>query len=891
MSDSTRESILVKLDGQNNYNDWKFAMRMSLVYDQIDWCITEGAQIELTAENVAALGIDDEQRQRVEQLRYEQDKKALAKIALNIKPCCYVHVRSAKTALEAWTSLQNAYESKGLTRRLTLLRTLLGLKMRDFPSMEKYVNEVMSVAHKLEDIGKPLDDELVAVIMLSGLTEKYDPMVMAIENSKTTLTTDYVKGQLLVQDKGATSSESAYFSKSKDKKSKGKKTYECYGCGSTKHLRYQCPEYKGESSESNSTPKDNAEKKKNKGDKKKAFLVALSAEMGTADKDSWVLDSGASSHMTCRADWLDSFVKNDCSIVVANNQRLKGEGAGDVMIDHEKISKISSVTLVPELRTNLLSVSKIAEKNCLVVFSSDKCTIYDANCKIQGDALLTVPRVDGLYSVNFKQETCLMTTADEHTLWHRRLGHLNRVSLNLLKDGLATGVTFRSVNTQACVACLEGKQTRLPYKKSKSKRAGEVLELLHSDLCGPMPDSSWSGARYIFTILDDCSRKLFVYFLKTKDEVTPVFQEFQIMVENETGKSVKVLRTDNGGEYVNSRFEAYLKSKGIRHQLTVPYTPEQNGAAERAQRTVVERARTMMMDSKVDTRMWAEAVNTASYLYNRSPHKAIPGKTPEEVWTKKKVDLKHLRIFGCVAYGHVPKEKRTKWNAKSKPYIFVGYCTETKGYRLYDPRKPGDIVRRRDVTFLEDKFQIDESATPIQPQDIFQDFINHSVDESDDNGEEAPIEDNEDNQSSHRTEESSSGDDDTLQSLSTLEGISESSNEDDAPLDQPAPEEGTVDSTQYREPEERRYPIRDRKKKTFSDYVVYHTVRSSEKEKGPEPTTVAEAMSRKDGKHWKRAMQAEYQSLQDNGTWVLIDRPVGKKVIKNKWDFLFKNGL
>lgn len=138
------------------------------------------------------------------------------------------------------------------------------------------------------------------------------------------------------------------------------------------------------------------------------------------------------------------------------------------------------------------------------------------------------------------------------------------------------------------------------------------------------------------------------------------------MVEKFTGKNIKVLRTDNGGEYTSKEFENYLKKEGIKHEYTVPKTPEQNGVAERMNRTLVEMVRSMLSDSKLPKKFWAEALSTASYIRNRSPTNAVEGMTPYEVLKGRKPNVKHLRIFGCDAFVHVPKDERFKMDSKAK---------------------------------------------------------------------------------------------------------------------------------------------------------------------------------------------------------------------------------
>lgn len=157
---------------------------------------------------------------------------------------------------------------------------------------------------------------------------------------------------------------------------------------------------------------------------------------------------------------------------------------------------------------------------------------------------------------------------------------------------------------------------------------------------------------------------------------------------------------DNGGEYTSSRFEEILATEGIHHKHTIPKTPQQNGVAERMNRTLVEMVQSMLLDSKLPQKFWGEALSTAVYLRNRSPTKAIGEMTLYEAWTKKKPEVGHLRVFGCEAYTHISKDVRRKLDAKAKKCILVGYGEEAKGYRLYNPSEV-KIIFSRDVMFKE----------------------------------------------------------------------------------------------------------------------------------------------------------------------------------------------
>ena len=175
-----------------------------------------------------------------------------------------------------------------------------------------------------------------------------------------------------------------------------------------------------------------------------------------------------------------------------------------------------------------------------------------------------------------------------------------------------------------------------------------------------MGTKSLSGGEYFLTFIDDKTRYVWVYTLKTKDEVFQKFVEWKALVEKFTSKRLKALRSDNGGEYLSSEFKDYPSREGIRHELTVPKTPQQNGVAKRMNRTLVEKRGSMLFYAHLPLKFWAEALSTAVYLRNRSPTKAVEDKTPYEAWSGDRPNVKHLRVFGCIAYAHVLKDERKK---------------------------------------------------------------------------------------------------------------------------------------------------------------------------------------------------------------------------------------
>lgn len=234
------------------------------------------------------------------------------------------------------------------------------------------------------------------------------------------------------------------------------------------------------------------------------------------------------------------------------------------------------------------------------------------------------------------------------------------------------------------------------------------LQLVHSDICGPMQIEFIGGCKYFVTFIDDYSRCCAVYFLKRKSEVLKKFKEFKAIVTDECDQSIATPRTDNGGEYLSREFQGYLKLKGIRHELTIAHTPEQNGVSERMNRTLMESAIAMIVHAGLSKEYWAKAVATAAYMRNRTATSALKeDKTPHEKWYERKPDISHLKVFGCAAY--LNTEGRGL-DGKAEKLYFVGYCKNSKGYRLLD-EKTRKILKRRDVTFNESKFDLGKTKS------------------------------------------------------------------------------------------------------------------------------------------------------------------------------------
>jgi transposase InsO family protein len=384
---------------------------------------------------------------------------------------------------------------------------------------------------------------------------------------------------------------------------------------------------------------------------------------------------------------------------------------------------MKDVLYVPGLRKKLLSISSLDKKGFQVAFVDGKVLMWSKGKTIEDAGVIGIEE-GGLYKLKGHSDAALThSIVSPCELWHRRLAHINYKALPYVSK-VVTGLPELKVDHEGvCKGCAQGKITKNPFPKSDSKADG-ILDIVHSDVCGPMPSTSLSRYVYYVTFIDDYSRKTWVYFLKLKDEVFEKFKEFKALVENLSEKKIKILRSDNGGEYTSKEFKDFCRDVGIKRELTTPYNPQQNGVAERKNRTIMEAVKAMIHDQDLPMHLWVEAARTTVYVQNKISHSALGFKTPEEMFTRKKPEVSHLKIFGCPVYLHIPKEKRTKLDPFRKKGVFVGYCEVSKAFRIYIPGYR-QIEISRDVTFDEDaafsrsrKCQLEEvyEEEPVAPR-------------------------------------------------------------------------------------------------------------------------------------------------------------------------------
>ncbi|XP_075478913.1 uncharacterized protein LOC142519768 [Primulina tabacum] len=274
-------------------------------------------------------------------------------------------------------------------------------------------------------------------------------------------------------------------------------------------------------------------------------------------------------------------------------------------------------------------------------------------------------------------------------LWHKQLNHLNFKSIaTISRLKLVSGLpNIDFAKNRICNACQLGKQVRSTFKSRGRNSSARCLELLHMDLFGPILVTSLGGKKYTLVVIDDFSRFTWVTFLNSKDQTTDQLIKLLKRLQNERSEANDRIRSDRETEFLNQFLSSYLEDHGIKHELSAARSPQQNGVAERRNRTLKEAARTMLAEYSISQRFWAEAINTVCYTQNRSMINKNHEKTTYEISTGKQPEVGYFRIFGCKCFIHINgKTHLTAFDVKADNGIFLGYSAVSKAYRAYNQR-------------------------------------------------------------------------------------------------------------------------------------------------------------------------------------------------------------
>lgn len=445
----------------------------------------------------------------------------------------------------------------------------------------------------------------------------------------------------------------------------------------------------------------------------------------------FVVDSGATGHFVANPALLHHAAPATMDVTYGNDATLSAATAGNIFIPACATGGgrlAMPAHYIPGSGHNLLSVGAATSAGQVVVFDGAAARFYDASAvQIAGTPIAIAPKdANGLYTLPGalpaqpgSSAALAARAVDAAQCWHRRFCHAGHSTLaRTLRLGAVTGVptppsAFETAGGGFCKPCAQGKQHQAPFPSSATATSAP-LELLHMDVMGPVSPASSGGSSYVVTFLDDYTGLAAISPLRFKSGVTDAVTSIIPQLEARCGFKVKTIRSDNGGEFVNTALRGWLQAKGIAHQTSCPYTPQQNGAAERLNRTLMERVRAMLADSGAPHHLWTEALATVVYTRNRLLS-ARQTKTPWELFTGTKPNVSHLRVFGCAAQVLTPKARRTsKLHPVGESGILVGYPLGTKGYKVYIPARK-TIVISRNVVFDETPSGASSASTPAAP--------------------------------------------------------------------------------------------------------------------------------------------------------------------------------
>lgn len=667
-----------------------------------------------------------------------KEKQARAILTSALDDENQMKVINCSTARAIWKRLEGTYENKTTFEAQNLLSKLHSYKIKSPSEVSLAIGQMENIVAKLRLLGEEVSDNALMASILTALPPSFktfsaiwrgtpvsernlDNLISRVlaeveieknDEDETALLASKPekKGRFGKFGRMAKRSFGKVPKMNKGKRSSNdeeKKQITCFYCNKPGHIQRNC--YKKQREEGDVPQKDEKEDSGSTEEIKKAS--ALMAATTMTSSTSWYADSGASAHITPRAEWLYDYesLERPIPITLGSSQVIKAYGFGKIRTTYGTMMR---VLFVPDASSNLFSVNSAARHGIRAVTTADTMTFYRGS-----EVLFQATSSNGVYVIKFQIEMIgqRALSATTMTNWHQRFGHISMDQLRRMIELKAVeGLNVINEVREQCVDCIIGKCHRTCHPEKTTPKATKPGMVLHFDTVGPFPES-YGGSKYFVLCKDEFSAYRLIKFIAVKSDIADDVKQCINQAEVETGNAVQKIVTDNGTEFVNKNLSEFLRTKGIIHSLSAPYTPQQNGLIERDIRTVSEAGKTMLHKSGLETEAWAEAMNTAVYVLNRSLSTRSE-KTPHERWFGKKPNVNNLHVFGQTAYYLKPSYKLTKLGEKAQKALFVGYTDKYNTFRFLCPETK-KIFISSDAVFLDFKFdnsQVKEERVTVE---------------------------------------------------------------------------------------------------------------------------------------------------------------------------------
>ena len=438
--------------------------------------------------------------------------------------------------------------------------------------------------------------------------------------------------------------------------------------------------------------------------------IALSARAPTTEhyKSIWIADSGASTHMchTSQSTGQISTMKHPQTITIANGDQVPIHGMAD--IPHENI--VLKDTLVSDaLHHNLLSISKLDEHGYTTVFSGGKMKVLPT-ASLNATPVLTGTMRNGLYEIqelsinapNQPSVACTSTATTDDLNLHRAMGHINVEAM--MKTLRLHSHDTRTIKPIDCDDCQQSKATRTRIATRSTTRiaTNSPGDLIHADLCGPITPSTIQGNQYVLSLIDDHSRFAHVFPLRQKSDALKHIRDVNQLYRTRTGRAIRIIRTDNGGEFRNNALSDYCLKHGITQQFTHAHRSQENSVAERWNRKLMDNVRAQLLHSGAPKQLWADVAVTTARISNNTYHRSINDIPINRIFAPD-ARIPKFVPFGCRAF--VLGNPTSKLDQRAHPGIMIGYSPQnTKGYKIR--LDDGTVVISRDVQFRPHSFPL-----------------------------------------------------------------------------------------------------------------------------------------------------------------------------------------